>query len=191
VKWRPLIKLPRMLKMQLHGIIVIYCSGILINSEGVVNLDLSQLKIGTGPELARKKLKKDGLDILRMCSTRIEPQEKILRKMKKVSDILDVKEDLFWEEEIATVLSGSKNNKAPDADTVVNDFRKYGGYEVRNKLLKILNMIFEKANIPSDFWKTLIKSCTGKAIRMSVLIKEVLALSNLARARVTKFLLLG
>jgi hypothetical protein len=116
---------------------------------------------------------------------------KDIEENEKVCDILDVKEDLFWEEEIATVLSGSKNNKAPDADTVVNDFRKYGGYEVRNKLLKILNMIFEKANIPSDFWKTLIKSCTGKAIRMSVLIKEVLALSNLARARVTKFLLLG
>jgi hypothetical protein len=38
----------------------------LINSEGVVNLDLSQLKIGMGPELVRKEVKRDGLNILRI-----------------------------------------------------------------------------------------------------------------------------
>ena len=43
------------------------------------------------------------------------------------------------------MLKGIKNNKAPCADSVVNEFLKYGGSEVRNKLLKIMNMIFEKS----------------------------------------------
>ena len=68
-----------------------------------------------------------------------------------------MKEDLFCEEELATVLKGLKNNKAPGADSVVNEFLKYGGSEVRNKLLKIMNMIFEKGEVPNDFRKTLIK----------------------------------
>ena len=84
---------------------------------------------------------------------------KDIEENEKVCDILDVKEDLFWEEELATVLSGLKNNKAPDADTVVNEFLKYGGYEVRNKLLKNMNMIFEYGKVPIDIWKPLIKPC--------------------------------
>ena len=64
---------------------------------------------------------------------------------------------MFCEEELATVLKGLKNNKAPGADRVVNEFLKYGGSEVRNKLLKIMNMIFEKGEVPNDFRKTLIK----------------------------------
>jgi len=40
------------------------------------------------------------------------------------------------------VLKGLKNNKPPGADSVVNEFLKYGGSEIRNKLLKIMNMIF-------------------------------------------------
>ena len=36
-------------------------------------------------------------------------------------------------------------------------FLIYGGSEVRNKLLKIMNMIFEKGEVPNDFKKTLIK----------------------------------
>ena len=48
----------------------------------------------------------------------------------------------FFEEELATVLKGLKNNKAPGADSVVNEFLKYGRPWVRNKLLKIMNMIF-------------------------------------------------
>ena len=60
---------------------------------------------------------------------------------EKVCDTLDVKEDLFCEEELATVLKGLRNNKAPGADSVINEFLKYGGSEVRNKLLKIMNMI--------------------------------------------------
>ena len=43
-----------------------------------------------------------------------------------------------------TVLKGLKNNKAPGADSVVNEFLKYGDSKVRNKLLKIINIIFKK-----------------------------------------------
>ena len=71
-----------------------------------------------------------------------------------VCDTLDVKEDLFCEEELATVLKWLKNNKALVADSLVNEFLKYGGSEVRNKLLKIVNMIFEKWEMSNDFRKT-------------------------------------
>jgi hypothetical protein len=37
-----------------------------------------------------------------------------------------------------------KDNKTPGTDRVVNEFLKYGGSEVRNKLLKIMNMILKK-----------------------------------------------
>ena len=57
-------------------------------------------------------------------------------------------EVLFCEEKLATVLKGQKKNKkAPGADSVVDEFLKYGGSEVRNKLLKILNMVFEKRKV--------------------------------------------
>ena len=36
---------------------------------------------------------------------------------EKVKDTLDVKEYLFYEEELATVLKGIKNNKTPGADS--------------------------------------------------------------------------
>jgi hypothetical protein len=65
-----------------------------------------------------------------------------------------VREDLFCEEEFSTVLQGLKNNKAPGAERVVNEFLKYGGSEVINKLLKIMNMIFEKGEVPNIFRKT-------------------------------------
>ena len=68
-----------------------------------------------------------------------------------------MKKDLFYEEELVTVLNGLKNNKAPDADSVINEFLKYGVSEVRNKLLKIMNMTFETGEVPNDFRKTLIK----------------------------------
>ena len=71
---------------------------------------------------------------------------------EKVCDTLDVKEDLFCEEELATVIKGLKNNKGPGADEV-NEFLKHGGSEVRNKLLKI--MIFRKGEVPNDFKKNL------------------------------------
>ena len=60
---------------------------------------------------------------------------------------------MFCEEGLATVLKGLKNNKALGVDSVVNEFLKYGGPEVRNKLLKIKNMIFERGKIPSNFRK--------------------------------------
>ena len=41
---------------------------------------------------------------------------------------------------------------------MVNEFLKYNGSELRNKLLKIMNMIFEKGEVPSDFRITLIKA---------------------------------
>ena len=69
---------------------------------------------------------------------------KNIEENEEVCDTLDVKEDLFCEEELATVLKGLKNNKVLGADRVVNEFLKYGGSEVRNKLLKIMNMIFGK-----------------------------------------------
>ena len=55
-----------------------------------------------------------------------------------------------------TVIKGLKNNKTPGTYSVINEFFKYGGHEVRNKLLKI--MIFEKEDVPKDFRKILIKS---------------------------------
>ena len=43
-----------------------------------------------------------------------------------------------------TVRKGLKNNEAPGGNIVVNEFLKYDGYEVRDKLLEIMSMIFEK-----------------------------------------------
>ena len=40
---------------------------------------------------------------------------------------------------------------------MVNEFLINCGSEVRNKLLKIMNMVFEKGEVPNNFWKTLIK----------------------------------
>jgi hypothetical protein len=93
-------------------------------------------------------------------------QDRVARKdiegNEQVCDTLDVKEDLFCEEELATVLKGLKNNKAPGTDRVANEFLKYGVSEVRNKLLKIMNMIFEKGEVSRNFRKTLIKPLNKK-----------------------------
>ena len=43
---------------------------------------------------------------------------------------MDVKEDLFCGEELETVLIGLKNNKAPGAKSVVNEFLIHGGSEL-------------------------------------------------------------
>ena len=50
-----------------------------------------------------------------------------------------------------------KNDKAPGADSVINGFLKYGASEFRNKLLMIMNIIFNKGKKPNNFRKTLIK----------------------------------
>ena len=60
-------------------------------------------------------------------------------------------------EKLATVLKGLKNNKAPGADSVVSELLRYGGSEVRNMFLKIMDMIFEKEEVPNDFRKSLIE----------------------------------
>ena len=38
----------------------------------------------------------------------------------------------------------------PGAESVVNEFLKYGGSEVRNKPLNIVNMIFEKGEVHTE-----------------------------------------
>ena len=68
-----------------------------------------------------------------------------------------MKEDLFFEEKLATVLKGLKNIKVPGADSVVNEFLKNGCSEVRNKLLRIMNIILLKGEVPKNFRKTLIR----------------------------------
>ena len=55
-----------------------------------------------------------------------------------------------------------KNNKVSGADSVVNGFLKYGSCEVRDKLLKIMNVISEKGKVPGDFKKTLTKPPSNK-----------------------------
>jgi len=85
-----------------------------------------------------------------------------IEEKEKVCDTLDVKHDLFCEEELVTVLKGLKNNKAPGADNVVNEFLKYSESEVRHKLLKIMNMIFEKSEVPNGFRKALMKPLNKK-----------------------------
>ena len=70
--------------------------------------------------------------------------EKDIEENEEVCDTLEVKEDLFCKEGLATVLKGLKSNKTPGTNSVVNEFLKYGGAEDRNKVLKIMNMILEK-----------------------------------------------
>ena len=64
---------------------------------------------------------------------------------------------MFCVEELATLLKGSKNNKVPDADSVINGFLKYCGSEVRNQLLKIIDLIFLKKGKYLIFRKNLMK----------------------------------
>ena len=71
---------------------------------------------------------------------------------------------MFCEEELATVLKGLRKSKAPGADSVVYAFLKYDGSEVRNRFMKIMNFIFEKGEVPSNFRKTLIKPLYRKGI---------------------------
>ena len=45
---------------------------------------------------------------------------------------------------------------------MVKEFIKYSGSEVRNYLLRIMNLIFEKGEAPGHFRKTLIKPLNKK-----------------------------
>ena len=105
----------------------------------------------------KKKVKERWVEHFENALNRDTVAGKDIDENEKVCDTLDAKEDLFSEEELVTVLKELKNNKAPGADNVINEFLEYGCSEVRNKLLKIMNMIFEKGEAPIDFRKTLIK----------------------------------
>ena len=74
-----------------------------------------------------------------------------------------MKQDLFCEGELPTVLRGLKNIKAPGADSVVNEFLIYCGSEVRDEILKIMNIIFENGEPPNDFRKAFIKPLYKKS----------------------------
>ena len=65
-----------------------------------------------------------------------------------ISDKERVKES--WEEHFENMLNRdivAREDIEESADSVVNEFLKYGGPELRNKLLKIMNMIYEKGEI--------------------------------------------
>jgi hypothetical protein len=82
---------------------------------------------------------------------------KNMEENAKVCDTLDVKEELV------TVLKGLQNNNAPAADSMVNEFFKYGVCEVRDTLLDIMTMISKKGEVASGFRKTLIKPLYKKS----------------------------
>ena len=105
----PWIKLPRMWKMQLDGIIVKYCTDMLINSEGVVNLDFVTVKDRNGATISDKeRVKERWAEHFENLLNRDRVAGKDIEENEKVCDTLDVKEDLFCEEELATVLKGLK-----------------------------------------------------------------------------------
>ena len=54
---------------------------------------------------------------------------------------------------------------------MVNESLKYGGSEVRNWLLNIVNKIFETGEVPNDFRKTLVKPLYKKGDKSVVIIK--------------------
>ena len=62
---------------------------------------------------------------------------------------------ICFNEELASLLKGLKNNNTPGADSVVNEFFfKYSGCEVRNKLQKTMNMMYEKGKSLAILVKT-------------------------------------
>ena len=106
-----------------------------------------------GPQLSIRKKLETWAEHFENLLNRDRVAGKDIEENEKVCDTFDVKESLFCEEELATVLKGVKNNLAQGADRVENEFLKYGCSEVRNKLLKIMNMIFEKGEVPNDLGK--------------------------------------
>ena len=55
-----------------------------------------------------------------------------------------IEEDLFYEDELAAIPKGFKNNMIPGTYCVVSKFFKHGGCAVRDKLLMIMNVTLEK-----------------------------------------------
>ena len=105
----------------------------LINWDGKVNPNLSQIKIGEGaPNSDKERVEERRAEYFGNLLNQGRVIRKDIEENEKVCDTLDVMEDLFCKEELATVLKGLKNNKAPGANTVVNEFLKYGGSEFRN-----------------------------------------------------------
>ena len=103
--------------------------------------------------IGKERVKKRWAEHFANVLNQEELHEKIQRKMKKFVIPWMGSQIFFLEEELATVLKGIKNNKAPGADSVVNNFFKYGGSMVGNKLLKIMNMILEKSDVPKILGK--------------------------------------
>ena len=119
---------------------------------------LVPVKVRNGATISDKeKVKEKWVEHFENMLNRDIVAGKDIDENENVCDTLDVKEGLFSEEGLATVLKGFKNIKALGADSVTNEFLKYGGSEVKNKQLKIMSMIFEKGEVPNDFRKTLTK----------------------------------
>ena len=59
-------------------------------------------------------------------------QENIQRKIKKLVIPWMRRKICFVRKNLATLLKGLEYNKAPGADTVVNELLQYGSLEVRN-----------------------------------------------------------
>jgi len=87
-----------------------------------------------------------------------------IEKNEEVYDNSQVIKLLFREEELVTGLKGSKHCKASGVDSAVNEFLEYKGCKVRDKLLKVMKMVFEKREVLCDFRK-LIKSFCKKGIK--------------------------
>ena len=76
---------------------------------------------------------------------------------------------------------------------MVNEFLKYGICEVRDKLLKIMSMIFEKGEVPSNLRKSLIKPlhkkgdkskcCNYRGISLVSVESKLLSMTILFRPR--------
>ena len=82
---------------------------------------LVQVKDRNGATISDKeKVKERWVENLENMQNRDTVAGKDMDENEKVCDTLDVKEDMFTEEELATVLKGLKNNKAPGADSVIN-----------------------------------------------------------------------
>ena len=105
----------------------------------------------------KERVKEIWAEILENVLNRDRVARKDTEENENVCDNLDVKEHLFCDEELATILKGLKNYMVPGANSVVNEFLKYDGPEVRNRLLNIMCKMLKKGEVFSNFRKTLMK----------------------------------